>query len=88
MTDILCLLCSSSVAIHEKGFIGFVVFSVLHMLLSCYLYKRGRPEPWNSNVSSSSCDQIICACQFHSVGKTSMEVSIMEYDHLHNNALD
>ena len=87
MTDILCLLFSLFVAIHEKGFIGFVVFSVLHMLLSCYLYNRGRPEPWDSNVSGSS-DQIICACQFYSVGKTSMEVSIMEYDHLHNNALD
>lgn len=45
------MFCSLPVAIHEKGFYGFVIFSVIHMILSCYLFKRGRPEPWDSNVS-------------------------------------
>lgn len=40
-----------SAAVHEKAFIGFVLFSVLHMIISCYLFKQGRPEPWDSNVS-------------------------------------
>ena len=46
------ILFSFSAAIHEKAFISFVLFSVIHMMLSCYLFKRGRPEPWDSNVSS------------------------------------
>ena len=57
------------------------------MFLSCYLFKRGRPEPWGSNVSNS-CNQIVCALQFCCVGKTCVEVSAMEYDHLHNSALN
>ena len=38
-------------AVHRKGFIFFVIFSSLHMLLTCYLFKTGRPLPWSSNVS-------------------------------------
>lgn len=47
------ILCSISAAVHEKAFISFAVFAVIHMFLTCYLFRQSRPKPWDSNEKYS-----------------------------------
>ena len=74
------------VAIHEKAFISFAVFAVIHMFLTCYLFRRGRPKPWDSNVSTHH----ICGSRGLNcfVGKIFMEMSTVEHDNFLINVHD
>ena len=47
---ILLFNCVPFVVVHKEGFILFVIFSSLHMLLTCHLFKKGHPLPWSHRV--------------------------------------
>ena len=87
MFDCVCFVYSFA-AIHRRGFIFFVIFSSLHMLLTCYLFKRGCPTPWSSSVSAygSYICKWLMVMLFYVIGKGCMEVANVDSNSICTNA--